>query len=99
MPCTTDSLNGDCPNDLQQVARYYQAAGVRHFYRFDECHLPLRQLTRAYCRLIHTLVAEKAFWLSLVYLTASEYVRLTVHTVLQTTLLGSILVGGCLAEI
>ena len=64
------------PKDPQLVARYYQTAGVRHFYRFDERYLPLRQLTRAYCRLIHTLAAEKAFWLSLVYLTASEYIRL-----------------------
>ena len=62
--------------DPQLIGRYYRTIGVKHFYTFDPRYLPLRQLTRAYCRLTHTLAAEKAFALTLLYLTASEYQRL-----------------------
>ena len=54
--------------------------GSSSFYRFDERYLPLRQLSRAYGRLVHTLAAEKAFCLTLVYLLASEYKRLKVFS-------------------
>lgn len=62
--------------DPALIGRYYRSLGVKHFYQFDPRYLPLRQLTRAYGRLVHTLAAEKAFCLSLVYLAASEYQRL-----------------------
>ncbi len=61
--------------DPQLIARFYHAAGVKSFYTFHERYLPLRQLTRAYSRLIHALAAEKAYALHLVYLLASEYPR------------------------
>jgi hypothetical protein len=50
--------------------------GVKDLYRFDPRYLPLRQLTRAYCRLVHHLASEKAFCYTLLYLCASEYQRL-----------------------
>lgn len=62
-------------NDPQLIGRYYTTVGIPHYYTFDLRYLPLRFLTRAYCRLIHTLAAEKAYALSLVYLLASEYHR------------------------
>jgi hypothetical protein len=64
------------PKDARLIARYYHSIGVKHFHAFHARYLPLRQLSRAYCRLIHTLASEKAFCLTLVYLTASEYQRL-----------------------
>jgi transposase len=64
------------PIDSRLVGTYYRTMGVKHYYAFDPRYLPLRQLSRAYCRLIHTLAAEKAFALTLIYLTASEYGRL-----------------------
>jgi hypothetical protein len=62
-------------HDPMLIGRYYQTYGVKDFYTFDLRHLPLRQLSRAYSRLTHTLAAEKAFCGTLVYLLASEYVR------------------------
>jgi transposase len=64
------------PKDGRLIGTYYRTMGVKHYYSLDPRHLPLRQLSRAYCRLVHTLAAEKAFALTLVYLTASEYGRL-----------------------
>jgi transposase len=64
------------PQDTQLVGRYYRNVGVKDFYRFDPRYLPLRQLSRAYCRLIHSLAAEKAFCCTLIYLSASEYQRI-----------------------
>jgi len=61
--------------DPMLIGRYYQSYGVKDFYTFDLRYLPLRQLSRAYSRLSHTLAAEKAFCGTLVYLLASEYVR------------------------
>jgi transposase len=61
--------------DPMLIGRYYQSYGVKDFYTFNLRYLPLRQLTRAYGRLSHTLAAEKAFCGTLVYLLASEYVR------------------------
>ncbi len=63
-------------DDPRLIATYYHTIGVKNYYTFDLRYLPLRQLTRAYCRLIHTLAAEKAFALTLIYLLASEYPRL-----------------------
>jgi transposase len=63
------------PKDARLIGRYYQAMGVKHYFTFDSRYLPLRQLTRAYFRLTHTLAAEKSFALSLIYLLASEYRR------------------------
>jgi hypothetical protein len=62
--------------DPHLLERYYQAVGVKHPYQFEDRYLHLRALSRAYCRLSHTLAAEKAFLLSVLYLTASEYQRL-----------------------
>lgn len=62
--------------DPQLIDRYYQAAGVKHFYQFNERYLPLRFLTRAYARIIHTLAAEKAYLRSLLFILASDYQRL-----------------------
>ena len=67
----------DDPADTLLIARYFQTHGVKQFYAFDERYLPLRQLTRAYCRLVHALAADKAFCLTFVYLLASEYKRLS----------------------
>lgn len=61
--------------DPMLIGRYYQSYGVKDFYTFDLRYLPLRQLSRAYCRLTHTLASEKAFCGTVVYLLASEYVR------------------------
>jgi transposase len=63
------------PQDTRLVCRYYRNVGVKDFYRFDPRYLPLRQLTRAYCRLVHNLASEKAFCYTLIYLSASEYQR------------------------
>jgi len=62
--------------DPQLIDRYYQAVGVKHFYQFNERYLPLRFLTRAYARIIHTLAAEKAYLRSLLFMLASDYQRL-----------------------
>jgi transposase len=63
------------PLDPQLIGTYYRAVGVSGFHSFQERYLPLRQLTRAYSRLIHSLAAEKTFFLHLVYLLVSEYLR------------------------
>jgi transposase len=62
--------------DPQLIERYYQTVGVKHPYQFNERYLHLRSLSRAYYRLVHTLAAEKAFVLSVLYLHCSEYQRL-----------------------
>lgn len=66
----------DDPTDAHLIARYFHNNGVKHGWPGDLRYLPLRQLSRAYCRLVHSLAAEKAFCLTLVYLLASEYKRL-----------------------
>lgn len=62
--------------DPQLIDRYYQAFGVKHFHQFNDRYLPLRFLSRAYARLIHTLAAQKAYLRSLLFIAASEYQRL-----------------------
>jgi hypothetical protein len=62
--------------DGRLVGTYYHTVGVKHPYSFSPRYLPLRHFCRAYFRLVHTLAAEKAFFLGLVYLLASEYRRL-----------------------
>ncbi len=62
--------------DPHLIDRYYRAVGVKNPYQFNDRYLPLRFLSRAYCRLTHTLAAEKAYLLALLFLTASEYQRL-----------------------
>jgi transposase len=61
--------------DPQLLDRYYQAVGVKHFYQFHDRYLPLRFLSRAYSRIIHTLAAEKAYLRSLLFIVASDYQR------------------------
>lgn len=63
-------------DDPRLVGTYYQAIGVKDYHTFNPRYLPLRQLSRAYFRLVHTLAAEKAFAVSLIYLFASEYCRI-----------------------
>jgi transposase len=62
--------------DPQLIDRYYQAFGTKHFHQFNDRYLPLRFLSRAYARLIHTLAAQKAYLRSLLFLVASDYQRL-----------------------
>jgi transposase len=58
------------------IDRYYRAVGVKDYYQFNDRYLPLRFLSRAYCRVTHSLAAEKAYLLALLGLTASDYQRL-----------------------
>jgi transposase len=62
--------------DPHLIDRYYRAVGVKNPYRFNDRYLSLRFLSRAYCRVTHTLAAEKAYLLALLFLTASDYQRL-----------------------
>lgn len=62
--------------DPQLIDRYYQAFGVKHFHQFNTRYLPLRFLSRAYARTIHTLAAQKAYLRSLLFIHSSEYQRL-----------------------
>jgi transposase len=62
--------------DPQLIDHYYQTSGVKHFYQFNDRYLPLRFLSRAYARIIHTLAAEKAYLRSLLFIAASDYQRL-----------------------
>jgi transposase len=62
-------------HDPDLIERYYRTHGCDHPYQFQDRYLPLRALSRAYCRLIHTLAAQKAYFLAGLYLVASEYQR------------------------
>ena len=64
------------PKDARLVGTYYRTMGVKHYHTFDPRYLPLRQLSRAYFRLTHTLAAQKCFALTLLYLLGSEYRRI-----------------------
>lgn len=64
------------PKDARLVGTYYRTMGVKHYHTFDPRYLPLRQLSRAYFRLTHTLAAQKSFALTLLYLLGSEYRRI-----------------------
>ena len=61
--------------DPQLIDRYYQAFGVNHFHQFNNRYLPLRFLSRAYARTIHTLAAQKAYLRSLLFIHSSDYQR------------------------
>jgi transposase len=61
--------------DPALIDRYYRSMGVKHPYQFNDRYLRLRFLTRAYARLTHSLAAEKAYLLSVLFLFASEYQR------------------------
>ena len=60
-------------NDPKLIDQYYRAVGVEHPYQFNDRYLRLRFLSRAYCRLIHTLASEKAYFRSVLYMVASQY--------------------------
>jgi transposase len=62
--------------DPHLIDRYYRAVGSKQPYQFNDRYLPLRFVSRAYCRVTHTLAAQKAYLLALLFLTASEYQRL-----------------------
>ena len=57
------------------IAQYYRTLGHSQPYQFNERYQALRFLSRAYFRVIHTLAAEKAYCLSVLYLSASDYQR------------------------
>lgn len=59
--------------DPTLIDRYYRSMGVKHAYQFNDRYLSLRFLTRAYARVSHSLAAEKAYLLSVLFLFASEY--------------------------
>jgi transposase len=65
-----DKTDSDDPKLIDQ---YYRAVGAEHPYQFNDRYLRLRFLSRAYCRLIHTLASEKAYFRSVLYLVASQY--------------------------
>lgn len=62
--------------DPDLIDRYYRAVGIKDTFQFNDRYLPLRFLSRAYCRVTHSLAAEKAYLLAVLFLTASEYQRL-----------------------
>lgn len=57
------------------IAHYYRTLGQSRPYQFNDRYQALRFLSRAYFRVIHTLAAENAYCLSVLYLTASDYQR------------------------
>ena len=59
--------------DPTLIDRYYRSMGVKHAYQFNDRYLRLRFLSRAYARVSHSLDAEKAYLLSVLFLFASEY--------------------------
>ena len=61
--------------DPTLIDRYYRSMGVKHAYQFNDRYLQLRFLSRAYARITHSLAAEKAYLLSVLFLSASEYQR------------------------
>ena len=61
------------PDDARLIDHYYRAVGVKQPYQFADRYLRLRTFSRAYARVIHTLAAEKAYFLSVLYLWGSEY--------------------------
>jgi len=63
------------PDDARLIDQYYRAVGVEHPHQFHDRYLRLRTFTRAYSRVTHTLASEKAYFLSVLYLWASEYSR------------------------
>ena len=63
------------PDDARLIEQYYRAVGVEHPYQFPDRYLRLRTFSRAYARVMHTLAAEKAYLLSVLYLWASAYQR------------------------
>ncbi len=63
------------PDDARLIDHYYRAVGVKQPYQFADRYLRLRTFSRAYVRVIHTLAAEKAYFLSVLYLWGSEYQR------------------------
>ncbi|MGH2619712.1 MAG: IS110 family transposase, partial [Anaerolineales bacterium] len=77
--------------DPHLIDRYYRAVGVTDRYQFNDRYLPLRFLSRAYCRVTHCLAAEKAYLLALLFLTASEYQRLKPFSNLSGVTSGQVL--------
>jgi transposase len=63
------------PEDARLIDRYYRTVGVKHPYQFYDRYSRLRTYSRAYSRVTHSLASEKAYLLSVLYLSASEYAR------------------------
>lgn len=64
------------PEDARLIDRYYRAVGNKHPHQFHDRYLPLRTFSRAYRRVTQALAAEKAYLLSVIYLSSSDYQRL-----------------------
>lgn len=60
-------------DDARLIDHYYRTVGVTHPYHFSDRYLRLRTFSRAYARVTHTLAAEKAYFLSVLYLWGSAY--------------------------
>ncbi len=67
------------PDDARLIEHYYRSVGVEHPYQFADRYLRLRTFSRAYARVLHTLAAEKAYFVSVLYLWGSEYQRCAVR--------------------
>jgi len=63
------------PDDARLIDRYYRAVGNQQPHQFYDRYLRLRTFTRAYRRVTRTLASEKAYLLSVIYLSSSEYQR------------------------
>ncbi len=63
------------PDDARLIDKYYRAVPPEHPFQFHNRYLRLRTFSRAYARLSHSLASEKAYFLSLLYLWASDYQR------------------------
>lgn len=61
--------------DPALIDRYQRSLGQQYPYQFNDRYLPLRFLTRAYARTTQSLAAQKAFLLSVLFISASEYQR------------------------
>ena len=67
------------PDDARLIERYYRSVGIEHPYQFADRYLRLRTFSRAYARVLHTLAAEKAYFVAVLYLWGSEYQRRAVR--------------------
>jgi hypothetical protein len=59
--------------DPQLIANYLRFSHPQHPWHYQSKYLALQRLTRHHCHLAHTLAREKTYFLSLLYLKASEY--------------------------
>ena len=72
---SVDADHTDCSDAAMIADRLRLGRNLPPPFARDERYLPLRLLTRYRCHLMHTLVREKAYFLAILYLKASEYAR------------------------